>query len=408
MVELFAGVGGFRLGLEPHGFTTVWANQWEPSTRRQHAFEVYVAQFGNKNASNDDINKIDKTTIPDHNLLVGGFPCQDYSVARTKAEGIVGKKGVLWWSIYETLKVKKPPFALLENVDRLIKSPASQRGRDFGVMLRTIYDLGYGVEWRVINAADYGHAQRRRRVFLFLFHKDTRYYKNISSDTMETVIFENGFFADKFKLDETFSPKRKPLEKSLDENKYKDLVKVSDNFEAYFHNSGIMLKGSVYSIETKPKQVSPTPLKDVLERNVDTKYFIEDQPEKIKKLEWMKSSKKEPRTDKNGYQYFYSEGGMSFPDLLGKPARTILTSETSINRSTHVITDPETSKKRFLTPTEVERLNGFPDNWTKPDGVEITDKKRYFFMGNALVVDLIKVMGETLESIFIDEVYKSF
>ena len=401
---MFAGVGGFRLGLEkPHGFKTVWANQWEPSTKRQHAYEVYIANFGDKNVSNEDINTVKKADIPEHNLLVGGFPCQDYSVARTQAEGIVGKKGVLWWSIHETLKVKQPPFALLENVDRLIKSPAKQRGRDFGVMLRTIHDLGYGVEWRVINAAEYGHAQKRRRVFLFLFHQSTKFFNTVSQTDSESILFKKGFFADQFKLDEAYIPKRKTLETSISSEKYQDLVKVSDNFQAYFHNSGVMINGQIYSLETSPQNHQPTPLNAIIQSNVDDKYFIEDMPEKIEKFAWMKGSKKEPRVDKNGYEYFYSEGGMVFPDPLERPARTILTSESSINRSTHVIEDPVKKKKRLLTPIEVERLNGFKDGWTSPSGVDITDKKRYFFMGNALVVDLVKTMGRTLSTIFENE-----
>lgn len=183
VVELFAGVGGFRVGfnsvklnkngktIEKPNFEFVWANQWEPSTKSQDAFDCYQKRFGqSENHSNEDISKVDKKLVPDHSVLVGGFPCQDYSVARTLSneKGIQGKKGVLWWQIYEILEVKRPPFVLLENVDRLLKSPSKQRGRDFGVMLRCLDDLGYAVEWRVINAADYGFAQRRRRVFILL------------------------------------------------------------------------------------------------------------------------------------------------------------------------------------------------------------------------------------------------
>ena len=123
VVELFAGVGGFRIGLEgPPGsnerdkYAVVWSNQWEPSTKKQHAAEVYVERWGLKQSEtnplefyadgevfvNDDIAEIDTKDIPDHDLLVGGFPCQDYSVAKTAkhAAGIEGKKGVLWWEIH--------------------------------------------------------------------------------------------------------------------------------------------------------------------------------------------------------------------------------------------------------------------------------------------------------------------
>lgn len=195
--ELFAGVGGFRVGLEEadSNWKTVWANQWEPSRKSQYAFECYVSHFGkNKNYINEDIASIDKDDIPDHNLLVGGFPCQDYSVARSGAKGMEGKKGVLWWQIKEILEAKSPKFVLLENVDRLLKSPASQRGRDFGVILACFNDLGYTVEWRVINAADYGFAQRRRRIFIFACKNDTNYYTTIEDENLEDVIHKNRFF----------------------------------------------------------------------------------------------------------------------------------------------------------------------------------------------------------------------
>ena len=167
--ELFAGVGGFRLGFDRlgSGWKTIWFSQWEPGARIQWAHDCYVQHFGDSSDLNDefhtceDISTIDKHTIPDHTLLVGGFPCQDYSVAQTlaSAHGIEGKKGVLWWQIRDTIITKKPPFCMLENVDRLLKSPAKQRGRDFGVILACLAKEGYSVEWRIVNAAQYGAAQ---------------------------------------------------------------------------------------------------------------------------------------------------------------------------------------------------------------------------------------------------------
>ena len=176
-IELFAGVGGFRIGLEKakrnnSEFKIVWSNQWEPSTKTQHASDVYCARFGFENHCNEDIATVDVSEIPDHDLLVGGFPCQDYSVASTlkNSHGLVGKKGVLWWEIHRIIRDKKenaPKYLLLENVDRLLKSPASQRGRDFAIILSSLNELGYAVEWRVINASEYGMPQRRRRIFIF-------------------------------------------------------------------------------------------------------------------------------------------------------------------------------------------------------------------------------------------------
>ena len=157
-------------------FNVVWSNQFEPSTKRQHASEVYVARFGPYGHVNEDIAKVPTASIPDHDMLCAGFPCQDYSVARTlsQAAGIEGKKGVLWWQIERIIREKgrhAPEILFLENVDRLLLSPAKQRGRDFAIILQTLSDQGYAVEWRVINAADYGMPQRRRRVYV-LAYKD--------------------------------------------------------------------------------------------------------------------------------------------------------------------------------------------------------------------------------------------
>ena len=408
VIELFAGVGGFRVGLnnitavgedgraiEKGPWKFVWANQWEPSTKTQHAFDCYNMRFPHAvDNSNIDISKVDKASIPDHTLLTGGFPCQDYSVAHTlsHSHGIEGKKGVLWWQINEILQVKKPPFVLLENVDRLVKSPAKQRGRDFGIMLRCLSEAGYAMEWRIINAADYGHPQRRRRIYLFAFHKSTKYYQEIAKLTPAEIIYKKGVFAKEF-----------PIE-SFDENKikeydfvakYKDLVEVSDKFKADFDNAGFMINGKVYTIKTKPIEVAPITLGDIVEKDgVDAHYFLSDSQRK--KYEYLRGSKKIPRVDKNGFEYMYTEGAMSPYDELDLPARTMLTSEGTTNRSTHIIKDPKEGKLRILTPIECERINQFPDNWTNSG---MPEKRRYFMMGNALVCGIIKKIGNQLKKI---------
>ena len=257
VVELFAGVGGFRCGLnkvnlindkvkEKGNWNFVWANQWEPATTVQDAYNCYTKRFGNKDVSNVDIFEVNKNEIPDHTLLVGGFPCQDYSVASTlaKSKGIEGKKGVLWWAIEETLSVKHPPFVLLENVDRLLISPASQRGRDFGIILRSLYDNGYDVEWRVINAGDYGLQQKRRRTYIFAYHKTTKYYKKMHNINNSNIIFENGMFIKQFPLKNGY---KAMMESSI--SGYKDLVEVSNNYKTQFYNAGIMKNGDIYSVK---------------------------------------------------------------------------------------------------------------------------------------------------------------
>lgn len=377
MCELFAGVGGFRVGLEKSdsSWNTVWANQWEPGKKSQHAFDCYVKNFGeNKNYINEDIASVNKETIPNHNLLVGGFPCQDYSVAHTGAEGIEGKKGVLWWQIRDVLETKQPKFVLLENVDRLLKSPANQRGRDFGVILACFNDLGYSVEWRVINAAEYGFAQRRRRTFIYAYKNSTKYFKGIEDKSLENIVFKDGFFVSEFKITNNTNGK-------LYNFKYNDIYDVSDNFKLDFKNAGVMRNNQIYTVDVIPQENKPTVLRKVIEdKEVDEKYYIGN---KLEKWEYLKGAKDILRKAGTPHEYHFREGAIPFPDSLDKPARTMLTSESSLNRSTHVIEDPKTKLYRKLTPIETERINGFPDDWTNTG---MPESFRYFCMGNALVV----------------------
>ncbi len=408
VIELFAGVGGFRVGLndvrkinsnghaiEKHNFKFVWANQWEPSTKIQHAFDCYNMRFPDDNNSNLDISKVNKDSIPDHSLLCGGFPCQDYSVAHslTKEKGIEGKKGVLWWQIRDILIAKKSPFVLLENVDRLIKSPAKQRGRDFGIMLRCFSDLGYTLEWRVINAADYGLPQRRRRIYIFAYKNDTKFAQNIAKLEIKDIFQTEGIFAKTFPIN-TIDKKIKNTS-VLD---YKDVVAVSDSFKFGFENAGILLNGSIYTIAVEAKKVTPITLQKIAQGNVDNHYYLSKQQEA--KFAYLRGSKKIPRKDANGFEYYYSEGAMSPFDSLDLPGRTMLTSEGSTNRSTHIIKDPITNNLRKLTPIECERLNQFPDDWTNSG---MPESRRYFMMGNALVCGIVKKLGKEISKIIEDE-----
>lgn len=391
--ELFAGVGGFRVGLENSDkeWNTVWANQWEPGKKSQHAFDCYVSHFGNKEEYiNEDIASIDKETIPNHNLLVGGFPCQDYSVASTGAKGIEGKKGVLWWQIRDILEAKSPKFVLLENVDRLLKSPASQRGRDFGVILACFNDLGYTVEWRVINAADYGFAQRRRRIFIFAYKNTTNYYEKLKDTKLSDIIHKDGFFVKQFAIEDSTTGKEYPFE-------YEDIMDISNNFGLDFKNSGIMRNNVIYTEDIIPILEDSTTLRKIIVPDADEKYNL---GEDLEKWQYLKGPKDILRTSQTGFQYHFREGGVAFPDSLDKPARTMLTSEASVNRSTHVIQDPLTDKLRLLTPVETERINGFPDNWTNTG---MPESFRYFTMGNALVVGIITRLGNELSKIFNEE-----
>lgn len=398
--ELFAGVGGFRLGFDrlETGWTTTWFSQWEPGARIQWAHDCYVQHYGDSPDINgelhtgEDISKVDKSTIPDHILLVGGFPCQDYSVAHTLAssKGIEGKKGVLWWQIRDILIAKKAPFCLLENVDRLLKSPAKQRGRDFGIILACLAELGYSAEWRVVNAAQYGAAQRRRRTFIFAYRNDTAYGERMGSVDAKTIIRSNGLMAKAFPIVDMADITQTTISG--------DIVEVSDSFKFAFENAGYMHNGVIYTSKITEAEEDPILLGAILQRNVDEKHYITG--DKMAKWTYLKGAKKIPRTSADGHEYVFSEGPIAFPDPWDRPGRTMLTSESTLNRSTHVVSDPGTGKLRLLTPVEAERLQGFDDEWTNTG---MPDRMRYFCMGNALVVPMITRMGKVLDIIISEE-----
>ena len=364
-------------------FETVWANQWEPpgSEGKQFAWRCYESRFGAGSCVNRDIEDVlddyeaGNCDIPDFDLLVGGFPCQDYSVSKPApdAKGIEGKKGVLWWSIERMLSLKRPKYALLENVDRLLKSPTAKRGHDFAIMLSCLANLGYEVEWMVVNAADYGMPQRRRRVYVFAHHgEDARFMKPIRDAFPLEAKGKQSLFdipLDPFETSETFGdPKKSP-----------------------FRNYGSMVLGHVgtYDFEPRFEGVHRT-IRDVMvpDSEVPEQYFLS--PESLERWEYLKGAKKEPRKAKNGFEYTYSEGPVAFPDDLDKPSRTILTSEggSGPSRMKNVVRG-DSGRLRRLVPDELDALQCFPKGWTEG----MSDNRRAFCMGNALVTEIPHRIG---------------
>ena len=401
-IELFAGVGGFRIGLERASnpnthFDIVWSNQWEPSTKKQHASEVYAARFGFENHSNEDIAiEVEKDNIPDHDVLVGGFPCQDYSVASSlkNSHGIVGKKGVLWWEIQKILAKKSPKYLILENVDRLLKSPASQRGRDFAIILSSLNSLGYAVEWRVIDASEYGMPQRRKRVFIVAYKQGTKLYETLQKSKSKDI------FNKKALLTKTFPINSIEENTIISNNLSDDLVYITDNFNKEtpkknaFWESGYMIDGIYYTAKVTPDfNGEYITLGDILidEADVPKEFYINN--EELEKWKYQKGAKSFDRVNKTtGHTYKYSEGKMSFPDWLDRASRTIITGEggASASRFKHVVC--VNGRHRRLTPIELERLNMFPDNHTEG----VLDTKRAFLMGNALVIGIVERIGRVL------------
>ena len=430
--SMFDGVGGFIVGLDEANrklnkkfFQVPDTNQFEPSRKAQDAFEVGVYNYPKINHSNEDIMQVsseyfDEMKANGVNMIVGGFPCQDYSVARSKKHemGIEGKKGVLFWEIIRAVNHIKPEYLILENVDRLLKSPSKQRGRDFAIMLGAFNQLGYTVEWRVINAADYGAPQRRRRVFFFIYKNDSAFakkhgIKDLSPESFEAYIYKKGLFAKQFPVENSANKNRIYTDKlsELDAHSEEYIVDISNNFTGKVWNTGLMKDGIYYTIDTTPVFEKAMTLGEVVEKAKEyyveehgeeayqeyiQKYVIQDE-DKIKKFQYLRGPKKIERTTEEGFTYIFSEGGMSETDNLSLPGRTMLTSEGSVNRSTHFL--KEGNQFRLLTPNEAELLQCFPCDWTKykklSDGTvtEVNDRMRYFFMGNALVTSIVERIG---------------
>ena len=396
VAEMFAGVGGFRLGLEGYGepgdafymppagdFETVWANQWEPpgTEGKQFAWKCYEERFGAGSCVNEDIEAVldqyeaGEREIPDFDMLVGGFPCQDYSVSKPApmAKGIEGKKGVLWWSIQRMVELKRPKYVLLENVDRLLKSPTAQRGRDFAIMLTCLAQMGYAAEWMVVNAADYGMPQRRRRVYV-LASTD---WAAVRLGTVQNAL--------------PFELEGRPSEFDLPDDPYETSKSFGDPRKSPFLKYGRMVGGHVWTSDVEPSYEGPkTTLGDVLvpDSEVPSEFFIGS--ESLERWEYLKGAKKEPRKARNGFEYLYSEGPVAFPDPLDRPARTILTGEGGKSPSRmKIVVRGDSGRLRRLVPDELDAIQMFPKGWTRG----MSDNRRAFCMGNALVVGIPHRIG---------------
>ncbi len=302
----------------------------------------------------------------------------------------------MWWDIHRLVESNRPTYVFLENVDRLLKSPASQRGRDFAVMLHTLGSLGYRIEWRVVNSADYGFPQRRIRVFIVA--TKTRRTSPLDSSVAEEIIYESGVLARALPI-----RRKKSALLEIDLTDPPDVL--SDNFgrgggKSPFENAGVYQGGKTFTLKSEAIVARHSSvLGDVLidDAAVPDQYWVLES--RLAEWRYLKGAKTIDRTHKaSGESYKYAEGGMAFPDLLTKPSRTVLTGEggASPSRFKHIIETPRGYRR--LVPVELERLSGFPDDWTKysSGGKELGDARRAFFVGNALVVGLVERVGKVI------------
>lgn len=432
VIELFAGVGGFHFGLKqvnqqrqaqglPRAFNVVYANQWEPKGKHQHAARVYEARFGLAPVCRDLMEVLDDRTEMARihalapTMLVAGFPCQDYSVAKpsAKSEGIEGKKGVLWWGIHRMLQThitagQPVQQVLLENVDRLISSPSDCPGRDFAIILASLQSLGYGVSWQVVNSGEYGFAQRRKRVFIVAVHQSTPQFQRLKQAATGDL---SGLLIDATPLAQALPVQLVNAVSSFELGG--DIYAAQESYQAaaggksQFANAGVCIDGRVYTSKVRAVALPDCTaftghalhltLGDVVAqtRDVPASFYIPDTS--IPQWEYVKGAKSVPRVGATGFAYNFTEGAMAFPDALDKPSRTVITSEggTSVSRTKHVVRNAD-GRLRRLTPEELEVLSGFPRGFTQLDGVN--DIARAKLMGNSLITGVVARIGLAMVS----------
>jgi len=323
-IELFAGIGGFRVACDSLGIETVWANDISPS-----AAKVYQDRFGEEHFNFGDIATF-LDQVPDHDLLTGGFPCQPFSSAGRKL-GLEDARGSLFEKIVHILEKKKPKYFVLENVKRLLSMDS---GKHFATILDALSEIGYLVEWRLLNSVNFGLPQHRERIVI-IGHKDhnPKSYLCTKSDISELTPHQASAASD--------TSKWKPIEEH----------------GAKFHTWGLALNGKFFhaKIEGFSDAAKPVKLKEILEeRPDDVFYYTENTLERIKNSE-------EVNRFFNGVEILYNQKGgarMGYSVFGIEGVAPTLTCTTSRHYERYKIGD----EFRRLTPVEYARIQGFPDD----------------------------------------------
>ncbi|MDY4369952.1 DNA cytosine methyltransferase [Pectobacterium brasiliense] len=350
-VELFSGIGGFRIACDELGIDTVWANDID-----DNAAKVYMDNFPGTNYFNGDINSY-ISEIPDHDLLTGGFPCQPFSSAGKKL-GINDVRGTLFSSIVEIIKNKNPNFFVLENVKRLL---SMDNGLHFSTILNALSSAGYFVEWRLLNAIDFGLPQNRERVIIIGWRSD--------------------FGKEKY-------PRMLP-QKDIENISYKQSENIRNfstwtNFEDHrlkFKSWGCAYQGKFIDLDVK-RFTMALPFKrlfEVLEECPSENFFFNE--DTIKRI------KDSIKVNKyfNGVEIKYNQKGgarMGYSIFGVNGVAPTLTSSTSRHYERYEVD----GYYRRLTNIEYARIQGFPDNHCRC--VSVYDQ--YVLFGNAVPPILVK------------------
>lgn len=346
-VELFAGIGGFRIAAEQNGLQTVWANDIEPT-----AAAVYQDNFGENSIVLGDIHNY-VNLIPDHDILTGGFPCQPFSKAGKK-QGIADYRGTLFEVIVNILKCKQPSYFVLENVNSLLYM---DNGNHFRTILAALSSLGYKIEWRVFNAVSFGLAQHRERVII-LGAKDVPFHDSLFLESDDIKLLTGDV-----------------IDTAAHYDRWQEITLSKEKFKTW----GMALNGKFISVDVNEQQYLPKrTLNDILESTAPTSFdFTEDTLERIKNSQYVNKFY-------NGVQILYNQSGgarMGYSIFGTAGTSPTLTASTSRHYERYKVGN----RFRRLTNIEYARLQGFPDDHCKV----ATVYNQYKLFGNAVPPQII-------------------
>lgn len=351
-VELFCGIGGFRIACDSLGIHTIWAND-----NSSKACSVYRDNFGKEALAEGDIEK-EISNVPEHDLLTAGFPCQPFSSAGQK-KGIKDPRGTLFINIIEVLKSRKPKYFVLENVKRLL---SMKKGSQFAAILNELAKLDYFIEWRLLNAVHFGLPQNRQRVFITGIRKDL--IQKIPTIKLATT-------SDLDCLSEY------QMDSLMHTDDWNDIEKRGNKFSFW----GVAYKNKYFAANLSmfSDAIEMKPLKSLLEEKSDPRYdFTESTIERIERSEYVNRFYE-------GVQILYNQGGgarMGYTVFGIEGIAPTLTATQSRHYERYKIDD----RFRRLTNVEYARLQGFQDMHCK----SISPYDQYALYGNAVPPPMTK------------------
>ena len=354
-IELFAGVGAFRLGLERTGHECVWANEWLERPR-----SIYARNFGHQ-PDGRDIRDVSAGDIPDADLLVGGFPCATFSVAGKRTGfSLDDTRGTLAFEMFRLARDKGIPYLLFENVKGLLNHDG---GRTFEIILEVLDGMGYDCQWELLDSQNFGVPQHRERIFLIGHLRGNPRPK----------VFPIGRASRS--NDETNTQERKGRQ-GLFSN-------ISPTLDAHYYKGG---NARQYVVQTESRRDKE--MRTYTEGVVPT--LTAQMGTGGGNVPYVRPMLDVARVNK-------SPNGRLIKDD-GDPMYTI----TAQDRHGVQIGDEDGFAIRKLTPLECERLQGLPDGWTElyHDGRRVSDSERYERCGRTITIPVVEAIGRRLHEFY--------